>query len=190
MIKQSDRHENGSKKKPHLEFGTQRMYTQPILFPRLERANVTSTVSSSRCVYWNSARSVRWSLHLVSEVGGAALPATTPRVRRLGVLLAPDAPELGSGSGMKAYVGSGGRKANLAAMRLGHGGQQKRPHSSLTDRPFILHCGDASLERINFTFQKSNRELALNINFSNYEILIRCFVNKLGVKINLQIKPR
>lgn len=35
-------------------------------------------------------------------------------------------------------MGSGGRNASLAAMRLGQGGQQKRQHSSRMDRPFIF----------------------------------------------------
>lgn len=35
-------------------------------------------------------------------------------------------------------MGSGGRKASLEAILLGHGGQQNRQHSSLKDRWFIL----------------------------------------------------
>lgn len=35
-------------------------------------------------------------------------------------------------------MGSGGRKASLAAMRLGHGGQQNSQHSSPREKPFIL----------------------------------------------------
>lgn len=45
-----------------------------------------------------------------------------------------------SGSGRKVYVGSGGKKASFAAIRLGQGGQQKRQHTSLKESPFILHC--------------------------------------------------
>jgi len=33
---------------------------------------------------------------------------------------------------MIAYVGGGGMNASLAAIRAGHGGQQKIPHSRLT----------------------------------------------------------
>jgi len=39
---------------------------------------------------------------------------------------------------MNEYVGSGGRKASLAAIREGHGGQQNRQHSSLRESPFIF----------------------------------------------------
>ena len=35
-------------------------------------------------------------------------------------------------------VGSGGRKANLAAIRDGNGGQQNKQHNSLHDKPFIV----------------------------------------------------
>jgi hypothetical protein len=38
---------------------------------------------------------------------------------------------------MKEYVGSGGRKASFAAIREGQGGQQKRQHNSLNDKPFM-----------------------------------------------------
>lgn len=43
-------------------------------------------------------------------------------------------------------MGSGGRKASLAAIRLGQGGQQNRQQSSLRERPFILHCGGRGQE--------------------------------------------
>lgn len=111
---------------------------QPILFPRLDRVRNTSVVSSSLCVYWNSARSVRWSFHLPST---APVPETDAplRTRRLDVPVAPGAAGPVSRSGRKAYVGSGGRKASLAAIRLGQGGQQNRQQSSLRERPFILH---------------------------------------------------
>lgn len=111
---------------------------QPILFPRLDRVRNTSVVSSSLCVYWNSARSVRCSFHLPST---APVPETDAplRTRRLDVPVAPGAAGPVSRSGRKAYVGSGGRKASLAAIRLGQGGQQNRQQSSLRERPFILH---------------------------------------------------
>lgn len=124
----------------HLALGTQRMYMQPILFPRLDRVRKTSVVSSSLCEYWNSARSVRWSFHLPST---APVPETDaplrPRTLEVPVALCGGGPA--SSSGRKAYVGSGGRKASLAAMRLGQGGQQNRQQSSLSERPFILHTG-------------------------------------------------
>lgn len=130
----------------YLALGTQRMYMQPILLPRLDRVRNTSVVSRSLCEYWNSARSVRCSFHLPSTAPAPApatpLPATDAplRPRRLDVPVAPGAAGPASGSGRKAYVGSGGRKASLAAMRLGQGGQQNRQQSSLRERPFILHC--------------------------------------------------
>lgn len=113
------------------------MYMQPILFPLMDRVRNTSIVSSSLCEYWNSARSVRWSFHLPSTV---PIPDTDAplRTRRLDVCVAPDAAGPDSRSGRKAYVGSGGRKASLAAIRLGQGGQQNRQQSSLRERPFIL----------------------------------------------------
>lgn len=112
---------------------------QPTLFPRLERVRNTSVVSSSLCEYWNSARSIRWSFHLPSMAPAPATEAPL-RARMLDVPVTPCAAGPASGSGRKAYVGSGGRKASLAAMRLGHGGQQNRQQSSLRERPFILHC--------------------------------------------------
>jgi hypothetical protein len=36
------------------------------------------------------------------------------------------------------YVGAGGRKASLATIFDGHGGQQNKQHSSPIDRPFIF----------------------------------------------------
>lgn len=55
-------------------------------------------------------------------------------------------------------MGSGGRKASLAAMRLGQGGQQKRQHSSLTDRPFIVHCRRAEKKTtVNCTLRQNKR---------------------------------
>lgn len=69
----------------------------------------TSIQSSSRCVYCHSALSVKCRLYLV--------PAS---------------------SAVREYVGSGGRKANLAAIFDGHGGQQNKPHNSLNDRLFMM----------------------------------------------------
>lgn len=109
---------------------------QPILFPRLDRVRNTSVMSSSRCEYWNSARSARWSFHLPSTAPETVAPFRTRMLDTPVVLVAG---EPASGSGRKAYVGSGGRKASLAAMRPGQGGQQNRQHSSLRERPFILH---------------------------------------------------
>lgn len=132
----------------YLALGTQRMYMQPIRFPRLDRVRNTSVVSSSLCEYWNSARSIRWSFHLPSKGPAPPLPATDAmlRARRLDVPVAPGAAGTASGSGRKAYVGSGGRKASLAAMRLGQGGQQNRQQSSPKERPFILHCAGGRQE--------------------------------------------
>ena len=48
----------------------------------------------------------------------------------------------------KLYDDSGGRKANLAAIVDGIGGQQNRKHNSLIDNPFICcaeGCGVATL---------------------------------------------
>lgn len=114
------------------------MYTQLILFPRLDRVRNTSIMSSSRCVYWNSARSLRWSFQRPSTV---LVPDTDALLltRRLEIPVRPNGAGPVSGSGRKVYVGSGGKKASLAAMRLGQGGQQKRQHTSLRERPFILY---------------------------------------------------
>lgn len=114
------------------------MYMQLILFPRLDRVRNTSVMSSSLWEYWNSARSVRWSFQWPST---APVPETDAplRTRRLDVTVWPGAAGPASGSGRKAYVGSGGKNASLAAMRPGQGGQQNRQHSSLRERPFILH---------------------------------------------------
>lgn len=123
------------------------MYMQPTLFPRLDLVRKTSIVSSSLWAYWNSDRSVRWSFHLASAAVTPDPVAAGPlRARRPAVPVAPGAAESGSGSGRKVYVGSGGRKASLAAMRLGQGGQQKRQQSSLKERPFILHCAGGGQE--------------------------------------------
>lgn len=124
--------------KTHLALGTQRMYMQPILFPRRERVRNTSIMSSSLWEYWNSARCVRWSFHLASW---APVPVTDAplRTRRVDVPVDAGVAEPASRSGKKAYVGSGGRNASLAAMRPGQGGQQNRQQSSLRERPFILH---------------------------------------------------
>lgn len=35
-------------------------------------------------------------------------------------------------------MGSGGKKANFAAILDGHGGQQKRQHNSLKVKPFMI----------------------------------------------------
>lgn len=57
-------------------------------------------------------------------------------------------------------MGSGGRNASLAAMRLGQGGQQKRQHSSRMDRPFIFwHKSEEQRQRISKnikTYEKQN----------------------------------
>lgn len=125
-----------SNNKAHLALGTQRMYMQPILFPRLDRVRSTSIVSSSLCEYWNSARSVRWSFQRPST-----FPDTEALLRTLVVEIPwPGAGGPASGSGRKVYVGSGGKKASFAAIRLGQGGQQKRQQTSLKESPFILHC--------------------------------------------------
>lgn len=48
-------------------------------------------------------------------------------------------------------MGSGGRKASLEAILLGHGGQQNRQHSSLRDKWFILKTLDGGW-RLLFSF--------------------------------------
>lgn len=129
----------------YLAEGAQRIYMHPTLFPRLERVRNTSVASSSRWEYWNSARSVRWSFQRPSPV---ALPPPIelpplpppPRERKPDVPVGPAGTGPASRSGRRAQVGSGGRKASLAAIRLGQGGQQNRQHSSLTERPFIVSC--------------------------------------------------
>lgn len=110
------------------------MYMQPTLFPLLDRVMNTSVVSSSLCVYWNSALSVKWSFHLPSVTPVTEVPLLDRCPVPTGVLEPP------SRSGRNVYVGSGGRKASLAAIWLGQGGQQKRQQSSPRERPFILHC--------------------------------------------------
>ena len=39
---------------------------------------------------------------------------------------------------MTLYVGEGGKKASLATILDGHGGQQNRQHNSFIDKPFIF----------------------------------------------------
>jgi hypothetical protein len=50
---------------------------------------------------------------------------------------APNAKYTPVSSGIKEYVGSGGKNASFAAIRDGHGGQQNRQQSSLNDRLFM-----------------------------------------------------
>lgn len=153
----------------YLALGTQRMYIQPTRFPRLDRVRNTSVMSSSRCEYWNSARSVRWSFHLPSTAPDPPPPETDApvRARRLDVPVAPDTAGPASGSGRNVYVGSGGRKASLAAMRLGQGGQQNRQQSSLSERPFILHCARRGQEDhcadASTTSQCENNEILITV---------------------------
>ena len=71
--------------------------------PRDVRVKNPSTFSFSRSEYCHSARSVSVTLYF-------------DLVLSVAVYL---------------YVGSGGKNANLAAIRPGHGGQQNRQHSSL-----------------------------------------------------------
>lgn len=75
----------------------------------LVRVKKTSMLSSSRWLYCHSALSVRCKLYRD--------PVS---------------------SDIRSYVFSGGRNASLAAIRDGHGGQQKRQQSSLNDNPFIV----------------------------------------------------
>lgn len=127
------------------------MYMHPTLFPRLERVRNTSVASSSFWEYWNSARSVRWSFHFPSAGPVLTEPPTAAPGSPLALDLSPAVPAVPgatgpSRSGRREYVGSGGRKASLAAIRLGKGGQQNRQHSSLTDRPFIIHSVGAKTD--------------------------------------------
>ena len=46
-------------------------------------------------------------------------------------------------SSSKEYVGSGGKKASLAAILDGHGGQQNRQQSSEKDNPIPLILADS-----------------------------------------------
>ena len=129
----------------NLAVGAQRMYMQPTRLPRLERVKNTSVASSSLWEYWNSARSVRWSFHFPSAgpvlpEPPTAVPGTPPLDLNPADPAVPGAADP-SRSGKREYVGSGGRKASLAAIRLGQGGQQNRQHSSLMDRPFIFSWG-------------------------------------------------
>lgn len=64
--------------------------------------------SSSERLYCHSAFSVRCREQLLTGAEDEELE------------------EEGESSSMKAYVGAGGRKASLAVIREGHGGQQKR----------------------------------------------------------------
>jgi len=82
------------------------MYMQAIVSPRDVRVMNGSMQSSSRCVNCHSASSVSSNFFF-----------TTPSALM---------------SSMIAYVAGGGIKASLAAIRAGHGGQQKIPHSRLT----------------------------------------------------------
>ena len=81
------------------------MYIQAIVSPRDVRVTNGSMQSSSRWVNCHSASSVNSSFF-----------KTTPSALMSSII---------------AYVGVGGIKASLAAMRAGHGGQQKIPHSRL-----------------------------------------------------------
>lgn len=124
------------------------MYIQPTLFPLVERVRNTSIMSSSLCEYWNSARSVRWSFHLPSMEPVPPLPDINgpPHAHGLGATVVTGEAGPASGSWRKVYVGSGGKKASLDAMRLGQGGQQKRQQSSLRERLFIAYCAGARQE--------------------------------------------
>jgi len=59
-------------------------------------------------------------------------------------------------SSTKVYVGSGGKKASFAAILDGHGGQQKRQHSSRTDSPFMALPSFSSLELFEMTLKDKN----------------------------------
>lgn len=79
----------------------------PIWFPLLVFVVKTSIQSNSFWPYCHSAFSVRWS------------------------------PKLPSPKSWNEYVGSGGRKANFAAILPGQGGQQNKQQISENERPFI-----------------------------------------------------
>lgn len=76
---------------------------QVIRLPRDVRVKKASTLDLSRSEYCHSARSNKWRLYLMFV----------------------------SSAAVSLYVGSGGWKANLAAMGPGHGGQQNMQHNSL-----------------------------------------------------------
>jgi len=82
------------------------MYIHAIISPRDVRVTNGSMQSSSRCVNCQSASSVSSSFFF-----------TTPSALMSSII---------------AYVGGGGINASLAAIRAGHGGQQKIPQSRLT----------------------------------------------------------
>ena len=88
------------------------MYIHAIVSPRDVRVEKGSMQSSSRCVNCHSASSFSSNFFF-----------TTPS---------------GLMSSIIAYVAGGGIKASLAAIRAGHGGQQKIPHSRLTAFQVIL----------------------------------------------------
>lgn len=74
-----------------------------IKLPREVRVKNPSTFSFSLSEYCHSARSNRQRLYFTLE----------------------------SSTGVNLYVGSGGKNANFAAIRPGHGGQQNKQHNSL-----------------------------------------------------------
>lgn len=76
--------------KAHLAPGTQRTYMQEMRLPRLLLVRKTSMVSSSRWLYWKSARSIRWSFQR---------PGLPAEARRVPEGAAPAPPGPGSGSG-------------------------------------------------------------------------------------------
>lgn len=88
------------------------MYMHAIVSPRDVRVMNGSIQSSSRCVNCHSASSVSSNFFF-----------TTPSALMSSII---------------AYVGGGGMKASLAAIRAGHGGQQKMPHNRLTAFQVIL----------------------------------------------------
>lgn len=83
---------------------------QAILLPRVDRVKNDSKHSFSRSLYCQSARSRRVIENFVELVSSA----------------------------FNSYEHSGGKNANLDAMRPGHGGQQNKQQSSLKLKPFMI----------------------------------------------------
>jgi len=76
-------------------------------------------------------------------------------------------------SSTKVYVGSGGKKANLAAIFDGHGGQQKRQHNSRTPSPFMARPSFSSL-LLNDNFGNQN---SIGTHDPMKDIVTKVFIN-------------
>lgn len=111
--------------------------------PRADRVVKTSIMLSSLCEYCHSLRSFKHRVNDCWVDGNAVLSSSVD--------------DLG---GPKAYVAGGGKKASLAAIRDGNGGQQNRQQMSLNDSPFIfLVAIPAHIQNIAYHTQETSNKL-------------------------------